>query len=83
LAGVDKSEAIPAIVKLVKTKTYGIADAYRDTVESAYERRDLLTKVQGIEEKLKGIKATSLSADLQRALNALRSQTTWSVSHAL
>lgn len=74
LAGVDKSEAIPAIVKLVKSKTYGIADAYRDTVESAYERRDLLTKVQGIEEKLKGVKATSLSADLRRALKALRSQ---------
>lgn len=75
LAGVDKQETIPALVKLVKTKNYSIKDAYRDTVEAAYERRDLLTRLQGIAERLAAIRTgTRLSTEMQGALERLRSE---------
>jgi len=75
LAGVDKHETIPALVKLVKTKNYSIKDAYRDTVEAAYERRDLLNRLQGIAERLASIRTgTRLSTEMQGALERLRSE---------
>ncbi len=75
LAGVDKQETVPALVKLVKAKNYSIKDAYRDTVEAAYERRDLLTRLQGITERLAGIRiGTRLSAEMHDALEQLRAE---------
>lgn len=76
LAGVDKREAIPTLVNLVKTKEYSIKDAYRDTVQSAYDRRDLLTRLQGVVEKLAAIKSgTQLGAEMRDVLQRLRSET--------
>jgi ParB family transcriptional regulator, chromosome partitioning protein len=47
-AGVDRDEAVHAIERLVRQKRYSVEDADRDTVEIAYEKRDLLAKVQGL-----------------------------------
>ena len=44
-AGVDRGEAIPALIKLVRKHDYSIKDAYHDTVEAAYTRRDLVTRL--------------------------------------
>ena len=73
LAGVNKQEATPAIVKLVKDKTYNIKQAFGDTVQAAYEQRDLLTKIRGITEKLAGYKTGGLlDEDARAALEQLR-----------
>jgi ParB family transcriptional regulator, chromosome partitioning protein len=80
-AGVDRSHAIPTIIRLVKTKSYGIKDAYEDTVQAAYEQRDLTSKVKSLSEKLSAIKSRnhldrevvaaleSLQAEIERLLN--------------
>ncbi len=74
-AGVDRHAAVPALVKLVKNKTYSIKDAYRDTVESAYARRDLITRLDGIAEKLAAIRSGSrLTSEVREALEAVRVQ---------
>lgn len=75
LAGVDKREAIPALINLVQTKNYSIKDAYHDTVQAAYERRDLLSRLQGIAQKLAAIKTNAqLSAEMREALQRMRSE---------
>jgi ParB family chromosome partitioning protein len=75
LAGVDRAAAVPTLVKLVKEKSYSIKDAYRDTVQAAYERRDLLTKLDGVTSRLSEIKTgTRLSADMRTALERLRTE---------
>jgi ParB/RepB/Spo0J family partition protein len=75
LAGVDRREAIPALVKLVRTKDYSIKDAYHDTVQAAYERRDLLSRLQGITDRLGAITAgTDLGSEMRQILEQLRSE---------
>jgi ParB family chromosome partitioning protein len=75
LAGVNKSEAIPALIRLVKNKNYSIKDAYQDTVQAAYERRDLFTRLQGVTEKLAGLKTgKDLGSELREVLEHLRSE---------
>lgn len=74
-AGVDKSEAVPALIRLVRNKNYSIKDAYRDTVEVAYERRDLVTRLGGLADKLKAIRAGSrLSDEVRQALESVKLQ---------
>ena len=74
-AGVDRSHAIPTIVRLVKKKNYGIKDAYRDTVQGAYEQRDLASKLSSMNEKLASLEsAVGLSREVIDALRALKSQ---------
>jgi ParB/RepB/Spo0J family partition protein len=75
LAGVDKQETVPTLVKLVKTGNFSVKDAYHDTVEAAYERRDLLSRLEGIIERLSRIKTGfSLSLKMNKALGQLRSE---------
>jgi hypothetical protein len=74
-AGVDREEALPALIKLVDNENYSIQDAYRDTVEVAYARRDLTSRLNGIEQKLTEIRAGArLSDELRHALEAVRAQ---------
>ncbi len=74
-AGVDRSHAIPTIVRLVNNKTYSISQAYQDTVQAAYEQRDLTSKLNSLTEKLAALTAPSkLSKEVLDALRALRSQ---------
>jgi ParB family chromosome partitioning protein len=73
--GINRREAIPVLVKLVKAKDYSIKDAYRETVEAAYEQRTLLTRLQGISEKLSELKnGNRLSPEIRAALEQLRQE---------
>jgi ParB/RepB/Spo0J family partition protein len=75
LAGVSKKEATPTIIRLVKEKDYGIKQAFQDTVESAYEQRDLVTKLIGLREKLSKYKSSKqLKDDVRTALQELRAE---------
>lgn len=79
LAGVNKKTATPFIIRLVKEKEYGIKQAYRDTVQSAYEQRDLTTKVNSIAEHLAAFRSPKQLSDellvvlrrLQKEINRL------------
>lgn len=74
-AGVSREEAIPAIIALVKDKNYSIKKAFDDTVQAAYEQRDLLSKVRGVTQILgKYSPKTQIAAELREALEELRSQ---------
>jgi hypothetical protein len=74
-AGIDKDQVVPVLVRLVKNEDYGVDDAYRDTVQAAYERRDLVTKLEGITTRLQGIRsAANLEANLHDALTRLRTE---------
>ncbi|MGH9543669.1 MAG: hypothetical protein ACRD23_00470 [Terriglobales bacterium] len=75
LAGGDKERAVPTIIKLVKNKKYSIAQAFEDTVQGAYEQRDLLTRVRGITAKLEGYRtARALSGEVRTALEDLKAE---------
>jgi len=75
LTGVSKAQAMPAIVKLVKKKDYGIGKAFQETVESAYEQRDLATKVSGLTEKLSEFEnSADLNGPVRDALEKLRDE---------
>jgi ParB/RepB/Spo0J family partition protein len=72
LAGGDKTNAAPTIVKLVKQEKYSINEAFEDTVQAAYEQRDLLTKLRGVTEKLMRLKGgKTLSPEIKAALQQL------------
>jgi hypothetical protein len=75
LAGVSKQEATKTIVRLVNAKGYGIDQAYQDTVEAAYEQRDLASRLRGVTDKLTLYKSKSrLSDDVREVLTSLRSE---------
>lgn len=75
LAGVQRAEAITAITKLVRQKNYSVANAYSDTVELAYEKRDLLTKISHLGEKILEMKrAIRKTPELLQALQDLQKQ---------
>lgn len=75
LAGADKTKAAPTIVKLVRQKQYGIDQAFADTVQAAYEQRDLLTRLRGVTEKLTKLKSGKvLSQETRAALQQLHAE---------
>lgn len=75
LAGADKSKAAPTIVRLVTERQYAINEAFQDTVQAAYEQRDLLTKVRGLTEKLAMLKpGRALSLEVKTVLQELDSE---------
>jgi ParB family transcriptional regulator, chromosome partitioning protein len=74
-AGVNKEEALPVILKLVKQNDYSIKDAFQDTVQAAYELRDLAGKARALAEKLSKYKRQKqLGADTLDALYDLRNE---------
>lgn len=74
-AGVDKQEAVPALLRLVRNKTYSIKDAYRDTVQAAYERRDLVARIRSLAERLAQFRSGArIGADVREALELVRSE---------
>ena len=75
LAGVDKRAAIPVLIRLVKEKSYSIENAYRDTVQAAYDQRDLRSKLEGITARLAEMKTGSrLSPQMKAVLEGLRTE---------
>ena len=55
-AGVDREHAIPTVVRLVRSPKYNIKTAYEDTVETAYQQRDLIAKIDGLAERLREVR---------------------------
>lgn len=75
LAGIDDDRAVPTIVKLVTNRKYSVDQAFEDTVKTAYEQRDLLTKLRGITAKLTTYRAgRPLSQETRAALEQLKSE---------
>lgn len=73
--GVDRASAIPTIVHLVRTPSYGIKEAFADTVEAAYEQRTLASKLRSISAKLQDLKpGRALTTELVSALTETRAQ---------
>ena len=74
-AGVEREKATPTIVRLVNEKDYTVEQAYEDTVQAAYEQRDLLNKLRGITAKLTLYKsAKNLGVEIRNALQQLRTE---------
>jgi ParB family chromosome partitioning protein len=75
LTGESKREATKTIVRLVQAKGYSIEQAYKDTVEFAYDQRDLASRLRGIRDKLTTYKTQSrLSDDVRVILTNLRTE---------
>ena len=74
-AGGDAVNVVPVIVDLVQREDYKIEEAYRDTVEYAYEARDLTTRTLGLLERLERLKKRRrLPVELREALIRLRNE---------
>ncbi len=74
-AGVDKELAKPAIVKLVKDKSYSVKQAFEDTVQAAYDNRDLSTRLQALIARLSRISGgKKLDPSLRTTLLRLKEQ---------
>jgi ParB/RepB/Spo0J family partition protein len=72
-AGGDPAAVAPVIVRLVKETEFPIADAYHETVSTAYEVRDVDTRVDGLIERLTSIThGSQLSNDLRSKLRRLQ-----------
>jgi len=73
-AGVDRTHAIPVIVKLVRKRNYGITQAFEDTVQAAYEQRDLISKLRSITQRLSEYRSRrKVNEQVRLALTDLRS----------
>jgi ParB/RepB/Spo0J family partition protein len=74
-AGIDRESAIPVVIRLVRNKEFSIDQAYKETVEAAYEQRDLLSKVRAITERLKELRTSrNLAKEMIDALRDLSDQ---------
>jgi len=74
-AGIDRQNAIPVVIRLVKKKDYSIDQAYKETVEAAYEQRDLLSKIRAITERLTELRTSrNLGREMIAALRELSEQ---------
>jgi len=75
LAGEDRRDAATAIIRLIKDSAYSVAQAFEDTVQAAYERRDLLTRLRGIIARLAKYSAgRRLDDETRQELERLRSE---------
>jgi ParB family transcriptional regulator, chromosome partitioning protein len=74
-AGVEREKATPTIVRLIKEKDYTVRQAYEDTVQAAYEQRDMLNKLRAITAKLALYKSgKNLGIEIRDALQQLRTE---------
>ena len=81
-AGVDKRAAAPVILRLVKDDNYSIKQAFEDSVQEAYARRDLLAKVQTVTAKLADLRSgVEFDEETRGALEQLRAEITRLLRH--
>lgn len=74
-AGGDSKAVTPVLVKLIKTPSYKIEEAYEATVSQAYESRDIATRADSLLERLQAIRsAAELAGDVKERLRALRKE---------
>jgi ParB/RepB/Spo0J family partition protein len=72
-AGADGGDAAEAINRLVHDRTYSVEQAYRDTVEAAYEQRDLVAKADSLAERIAASRGlVRKSPELRESLVRLR-----------
>lgn len=72
---VSRTNAAEAIVRLVKQPHYSIKDAYADTVQVAYEQRDIVSRIGTLVKKLAAFRSPrSLGPDARAALEQLRAE---------
>ena len=73
LAGQDRVSVLPILVDLVRKPDYRIEDAFKATVELAYQMRDLTTKISGLVEALRTLSnRRRLSDEVRQQLGRLR-----------
>jgi ParB family transcriptional regulator, chromosome partitioning protein len=74
-AGGNAEHVAPVIVDLVRNSGYKIEEAYKETVEFAYQTRDITSRAIGLLEKLQKVtKRRKLPEDAIEALTRLRSE---------
>jgi len=71
--GVDRKAVIPILVRFVTEQRYTIERAYTQSVQAAYQRRDLVSKVKGLADALLAQAGQSgLTLQMGRELRRLR-----------
>jgi hypothetical protein len=71
--GTSPEALVPVVTRLVEEPAFTVAQAYGETVRSAYQSRDLITRVRSLENRLQGLAVRRpLSPDLTKALGELR-----------
>lgn len=74
-AGIDRRAVIPVLIKLAKNPEFSIGQAFEATVQAAYDRRDLTTKIDGIASRLAEYRsATQLGEELRSAIVRVRNE---------
>ena len=68
---VDPATASAVIRKVFQKNEYSVEQAYKDSVSEAYSERDLLTRIEGLVEKLDGLNPESMDDALRGALSQL------------
>lgn len=68
----DAERARKALTRLFSRNAYGIAAAYADSVEEAYDERDIITRVDGIIQKFERIHPSMFDDALRERLVVLR-----------
>ena len=73
-AGVPRGRAIAVLMKLVNEPKYKIEDAYAESVEWAYEERELVSAIQGLGATLRGLAERKVDIEpIRNHLESLRS----------
>jgi ParB/RepB/Spo0J family partition protein len=68
---VDSATASVVIAKVFQKNDYSVEQAYEDSVSEAYSERDLLTRIEGLVEKLDDLVPESMDDALRGALSQL------------
>lgn len=70
----DTKRAESVLTKLFADNNYSIQQAFDDSVGAAYEERDLLTRINGLQEALSEAHRTALDEDVVDSLKELKDQ---------
>lgn len=74
-AGEDPEDVVPTLIDFVRTPTVSVQDAYHETVETAYQARDLTTRVSSLIGLLRdGPRPSRLPTELKDLLADLRAE---------
>lgn len=68
----DRKRAVHALGKLFEDNTYSIQQAFDDSVGSAYEERDLLTRINSLHDQLQEVSEKALDDDVLESLRELK-----------
>lgn len=68
----DPQKARRVLSRLFSRNTYGVVAAYADSVAGAYDERDVLTRTEGLIERLEDLQPESLDDLMRERLRALR-----------